>query len=77
MKLGDRVKCVRSECSMIYSVGDIYVIEGFDVVGDMLLRDNYGDLDSVPIPMDGTVWTFEPVDEEAETQALMNSFNKD
>lgn len=70
MKIGDRVKCIRSSSPKLYSVGDLYVIEGFAGTG-MLLRDNDGDLDPIPIPMDGAIWGFEPVDEEAQTVALM------
>lgn len=37
----------------------------------MLLRDNHGDLDGIPIPMRGLIWDFEPVDEQAQTDALV------
>lgn len=60
MKINDRVKCVRSESPDLYSVGRTYVIEGF-VGHGMLLRDDTGALDDIPIPMKGNYWDFEPV----------------
>lgn len=71
MQIGDRVKCIRSESESLYSVGTIYEVEGLAGVGNMLLRDNHGDLDPVPIPMKGAIWDFEPVDEEEQTKALV------
>lgn len=71
MKVGDRVKCIRSESASLYSVGNIYEVEGLAGAGRMLLRDNQGDLDYVPIPMRGAIWDFEPVDEEKELEALV------
>uniref|UniRef100_A0AAU8HZB1 Uncharacterized protein n=1 Tax=Klebsiella phage FKP3 TaxID=3231233 RepID=A0AAU8HZB1_9CAUD len=62
MKIGDRVKCIRSEREKIYSVGTIYEVEGLAGIGAMLLRDNDGDLDSIPIPMNGAFWDFELVE---------------
>ena len=53
MQIGDRVKCIRSESESLYSVGTIYEVEGLAGVDNMLLRDNHGDLDPVPIPMKG------------------------
>lgn len=71
MKVGDRVKCTRSTSAHnIYTLNDIYTIEGF-ARGGMLLRDNYGNLDTIPIPMNGSVWGFELVDEEKQTEALI------
>ncbi|UYL04342.1 hypothetical protein EPNKCIFM_00021 [Klebsiella phage KP13-16] len=71
MKVGDRVKCTRSTSTHnIYTLNDIYIIEGFSN-GGMLLRDNNGDLDKIPIPMNGSVWGFKLVDEEKETEALI------
>lgn len=58
MKIGSRVRCIRSDSESLYSVG-------------MLLRDNQGDLDPIPIPMDGAIWGFEPVDEDEQTDALI------
>lgn len=70
MKIGDRVKCIRSTSPNIYTFGHIYIIEGF-ARGGMLLRDNDGDLGAIPIPMNGSVWGFELVDEEKQTEALI------
>ena len=70
MKVGDRVRCIRSDSPDIFSKGDLYVIEGFAGSG-MLLRDNQGDLDGIPIPMSGYIWDFEPVDEDEQTDALI------
>ncbi len=70
MKIGERVRCIRSNSPTIYSLGDLYVIEGL-ARGGMLLRDNQGDLDPIPIPMDGAIWGFEPVDEDEQTDALI------
>lgn len=71
MKVGNRVRCIRSDSPDIFSVGDLYEIEGLAGVDGMLLRDNQGDLDSIPIPMRGYIWDFEPVDEEEQTKALI------
>lgn len=70
MKIGDRVICTRSTTPHIYTLNHIYTIEGF-AHGGMLLRDNYGDLDTIPISMNGSVWGFELVDEEKQTEALI------
>lgn len=70
MKIGDRVRCTRSDDSQLYSVDTLYVIEGFGY-GGMLLRDDMGDLDRIPIPMKGAFWDFEPVDEQEQTEALI------
>ena len=70
MKIGDRVICTHSNSPNIYTLNHIYTIEGFSR-GGMLLRDNYGDLDTIPIPMNGSVWGFELVDEEKQTEALI------
>lgn len=70
MKIGDRVRCTRSDSPTLYSVDTLYEIEGFSGPG-MLLRDNRGDLDAIPIPMNGAIWDFEPVDEEEQTEALI------
>lgn len=69
MKIGDRVKCIRSSSESLYSVGTIYEVEGLAGIA-MLLRDNLGELDTVPIPMNGAIWGFEPVDQEAQIAAL-------
>ena len=63
MKIGDRVKCTRSDDPELYSVDTLYVVEGFGY-GGMLLRDDKGGLDRIPIPMKGAFWDFEPVNEE-------------
>lgn len=70
MKIGDRVICTYSNSPNIYTLNHIYTIEGFSH-GEMLLRDNDGDLDTIPIPMNGSVWGFELVDEEKQTEALI------
>ena len=70
MKIGDRVRCTRSDSESLYSVGDLYEVEGLAGSG-MLLRDNHGDLDGIPIPMRGLIWDFEPVDEDEQTAALV------
>lgn len=70
MKVGGFVRCIRSQCPELYSVGSFYEVEGLARTG-MLLRDNYGDLDKIPIPMDGVVWTFEPVNQDDRVDALI------
>lgn len=70
MKVGDRVRCIRSDSELLYSVGTLYEVEGLAGSG-MLLRDNQGDLDGIPIPMRGLIWDFEPVDEDEQTDALV------
>lgn len=71
MKIGSRVRCIRSDSESLYSVGTLYEVEGLAGVNGMLLRDNQGDLDPIPIPMDGAIWGFEPVDEDEQTEALI------
>lgn len=70
MWTGDYVECVRSSDSSLYSVGTYYEIEGF-IGQDMLLRDNKGRLVNIPIPMQGDVWGFAPVQVSTETLSLL------
>lgn len=57
MKIGDRLECIRS-CDMTYTVGETYVVEGFDDNGHPILLDNYGDLSDIGQPLNGRLWSF-------------------
>lgn len=70
MKVGDYVECVRSGDGSLYSVGNYYEVEGL-IGQNMLLRDDKGDLDDIPIPMQGGVWGFAPVQVSTETLSLL------
>ncbi len=62
MKIGDKLKCVYSDDGVEYTVGQLYVIEGFDEDGYPCLRDNSGDLDKeCGQPLDGPFWRFEEI----------------
>lgn len=59
MKVGDRLRCTFS-IDEIYTVGLLYPILDFDTGGDPIIADN-----------DGVFWKFEVVDEQEETEALL------
>lgn len=70
MKVGDRLRCTYSK-EEDFTVGDLYVIDSFDIHGDPILVDNDGYTGSIGVIMDGNLWKFEPVNEEEQTQALV------
>lgn len=64
MKEGDFLVCTRSSDNF-YIVGKKYRVEGFDIDGDPLLRDEYGELDEeYGQPFEGWLWDFKEVDPE-------------
>ena len=71
MKVGDRLRCTRSEVPSHYTVGYLYTIKGFDCDGDPIMETNAGNDDHVGCPLKGVIWDFEPVDERAQTGALV------
>lgn len=71
MKIGDRLRCTRSEVPSHYTVGYLYTIVGFDSDGDPIMETNAGDDDHVGCPLNGVIWDFEPVDEQEQTEALI------
>ena len=71
MKIGDRLRCTRSLVPSHYTVGYLYTITGFDSDGDPVMETNDGNNDHVGCPLNGVIWDFEPVDEQAQTEALV------
>lgn len=70
MKVGDRVRCTFST-NETYTQGYLYPILGFDNSGTPIIEDNDGDGSFIGQPLDGVSWRFELVDEQQQTEALL------
>lgn len=71
MKVGDYVRCVRSNSPKFYTVGCIYLILDFDFDGDPIFESNTGEIGGIGCPLDGLIWGFEVVDESDQTLELL------
>lgn len=71
MKVGDSLRCKYSQVEFFFVEGHLYPILGFDEDNDPILQDRNGEPTPLGCPLDGSVWKFEPVNEEEEMQALV------
>lgn len=70
MKIGDRVRCTFST-DETYTQGYLYPILGFDNYDTPIIEDNDGEGCFIGQPLDGVLWRFELVDEQEQTEALL------